>query len=103
MELPRPLSKITWDNPAYIAPATAQHNNLQNGDVVELEAGGRKLKIPVWILPGQAQDSITVHLGFGRWRAGRVGNGAGFNTYQLRTSAAPNFVTGVRLTQTGEP
>jgi molybdopterin-containing oxidoreductase family iron-sulfur binding subunit len=101
MELPRPLSKMTWDNPAYIAPATAQRLDLQNGDVVELEAGGRKMRLPVWIQPGQTPDSITLHLGFGRWRAGRIGTGAGFNTYQLRTSAAPWFVTGAQLTKTG--
>ena len=43
------------------------------------------------MLPGQADDVVTVHLGYGRTRAGRVGNGAGFDAYALRTSDAPWF------------
>jgi molybdopterin-containing oxidoreductase family iron-sulfur binding subunit len=59
------------------------------------------VEAPVWIVPGHANDSVTVHLGYGRTRAGRVGNGAGFNAYGLRTSAAPWFGGGASLTRTG--
>jgi molybdopterin-containing oxidoreductase family iron-sulfur binding subunit len=41
---------------------------------------------PIWILPGQAENTITLHLGYGRERIGRVGAGVGFNAYVLRTS-----------------
>jgi MoCo/4Fe-4S cofactor protein with predicted Tat translocation signal len=96
-ELPKPLTKLTWDNPALLGPHTARRLGLRNGEVVELSYGGRRLSIPVWIMPGHADDSLTLHLGYGRSRAGRVGTGTGFNTYALRTSAAPWFDDGLRI------
>ncbi len=101
-ELPKPVTKLTWDNAAYVSPATAQHLGVESTDVVELRLDGRSVRAPVWIVPGQAGNSITVHLGYGRARAGRVGNGAGFNAYRLRSSSAPWFSTGIAVGKTGE-
>jgi MoCo/4Fe-4S cofactor protein with predicted Tat translocation signal len=117
-ELPKPVTKLTWDNAALMSPATARNLGLTgaagkpgiNGgehgqaivDVVELTYQDRKLKAPVWVVPGHADDSVTIHLGHGRTRAGKVGTGIGFNAYQLRTSAAPWFDTGLELRPTGE-
>ena len=88
-ELPKPITKLTWDNAALLAPKTAKLLGVSNEDVIELRVGERTLQAPVWILPGQAEGSVTVHLGYGRTHAGRVGNGAGVNAYAVRTSAAP--------------
>jgi molybdopterin-containing oxidoreductase family iron-sulfur binding subunit len=101
-ELPKPLTKITWDNVAMVSPATAERLGLTNEQVVELRYRERTVRAPVWIAPGQADNSVTVHLGFGRSRAGSVGNGVGFNAYALRTSAAPWFDTGLEMSPTGE-
>jgi MoCo/4Fe-4S cofactor protein with predicted Tat translocation signal len=101
-ELPKPLTKLTWDNAALIAPVTAGRLNLVSGDVVDLKHGNRSLRIPVWLAPGHAPDTLTLHLGYGRERAGRVGNGTGFNVNVLRTSAAPHILTGVELSKTGD-
>jgi molybdopterin-containing oxidoreductase family iron-sulfur binding subunit len=101
-ELPKAGSQLTWDNAALISPKAAEKNGLSNGDIVELRYKGRSLRIPVWILPGQAEDSVTVHLGYGRERAGRVGNKTGFNAYALRTTDAPWFGSGVQMTRTGD-
>ena len=90
-ELPKPLTKLTWDNAALISPATAARLNLVSGDVVELRQGDRTVRIPVWLAPGQPSDTLTLHLGYGRTRAGRVGNGTGFNVNPLRTTAAPDI------------
>jgi molybdopterin-containing oxidoreductase family iron-sulfur binding subunit len=87
-ELPKPLTKITWDNVAQISPATAQRLGLQNEDLVEVSFQGRKVPAPVWISPGHANDSVSVTLGYGRTRAGRVAAGAGFNAYALRSATA---------------
>jgi molybdopterin-containing oxidoreductase family iron-sulfur binding subunit len=87
-EMPRPLTKLVWDNVAHLSPASAEALAVKNEDVVEIEANGRKIEIPIWILPGQPDGVVTVHLGFGRTRAGRVGNDAGVDAYRLRTSAA---------------
>ena len=87
-ELPHPFSKIAWDNAALVSPALARREKLENGDYLELTYQGRKLDAPVWILPGQAEDTITLHLGYGRQKAGRVGTNRGYNAYTLRTSSA---------------
>jgi molybdopterin-containing oxidoreductase family iron-sulfur binding subunit len=101
-ELPKPLTQLTWDNPALISPALAKQYGLDNGDVVELRSHGRSLRIPVWIMPGQAMHSITLHLGYGRTRAGRIGDGQGFNAYLLRTSQALWQSDDLQLHKTGE-
>ncbi|HYM81383.1 MAG TPA: TAT-variant-translocated molybdopterin oxidoreductase, partial [Candidatus Limnocylindria bacterium] len=85
-ELPKSLTKLTWDNAALVSPATAARLALISGDVVELRQGGRTIRIPVWLAPGQAPDTLTLHLGYGRTRAGRAGNGTGFNVNPLRTT-----------------
>ncbi|MGN6313426.1 MAG: TAT-variant-translocated molybdopterin oxidoreductase [Rhodanobacteraceae bacterium] len=101
-ELPKPLTQLTWDNPALISPALAKQYGLGNGDVVELRSHGRSLRIPVWIMPGQAARSVTVYLGYGRTRAGRIGDGQGFNAHLLRTSRAPWQTDDLQLRKTGE-
>jgi molybdopterin-containing oxidoreductase family iron-sulfur binding subunit len=101
-ELPKSLTKLTWDNAALIAPSTAKRLMLISGDVVELKQGGQTVRIPVWLSPGQAADTLTLHLGYGRTRAGRVGTGIGFAVNALRTTTAPDTVTGVQLTKTGD-
>jgi molybdopterin-containing oxidoreductase family iron-sulfur binding subunit len=89
-ELPKPVTKLSWDNAAIISPATASQRfgGAKNGDMLELTYQGRKLRAPIFIQPGQANGSITLNLGYGRTRAGRVGTGMGFNPYGLRTAKA---------------
>ena len=96
-ELPKWLTKLTWDNAALIGPATAERLELVSGDIVELKQGDRSLRIPVWIAPGHAPDTLTLHCGYGRERAGRVGNGTGFNVNPLRTTAALHILGGVEV------
>jgi MoCo/4Fe-4S cofactor protein with predicted Tat translocation signal len=100
-ELPKPFTRITWDNPALVSPHLAKELHLVNGDIIEIRAGSARAEIPVWILPGQATRTISVHLGGGRTRAGRVGNGVGFNTYQLRNDQLLWFVPRVEVRKTG--
>jgi len=90
-ELPKPVTKLTWDNAALMAPSTAEANQLHSGDLITVTHDGRTLNLPVWITPGHAKDAITVSVGYGRTKAGRVGNLTGFNTYALRGSSAPWF------------
>ncbi len=100
-ELPKPMSKMTWDNPVLIGPVMAERLQLQSKDLIELELNGKKITAPVWIQAGHPDNSITVHLGYGRRRAGRAGTGAGFDFYALRYSATPWFTTGVNITRAG--
>ncbi|MDQ6623183.1 MAG: 4Fe-4S dicluster domain-containing protein, partial [Verrucomicrobiota bacterium] len=101
-ELPNPLTKIVWDNAALVSPATARRLQLENGDVVRLKFRGRKLKAPIWILAGQADDCVTITIGYGRTRAGSVGNGVGINAYALRVSDALYGGAGLEIEKTGQ-
>ncbi|MGI8430964.1 MAG: TAT-variant-translocated molybdopterin oxidoreductase [Chthoniobacterales bacterium] len=101
-ELPHPFSKITWDNAALISPALARREQLENGDYIELTYRGRKLNAPVWILPGQAENTVTLQLGYGRQHAGRVGTNKGYNAYLLRTSTALWQDTGLTIRKTAQ-
>ncbi|HUA17490.1 MAG TPA: TAT-variant-translocated molybdopterin oxidoreductase [Bryobacteraceae bacterium] len=101
-ECPKPQNKMTWDNAVWISPSLSQKLNVNVGDMVEMKYQGRTVTGPVWIMPGHAPDSATVHFGYGRTRVGQVGNGIGFNAYLLRTSAAPGGGPGLELRKTGE-
>src|SRR5580658_3904383 len=103
-ELPKPMSKLTWDNAVLIGPKMADREGIKTMDVVTLELPGSERKItgPVWIQAGHPDHSVTVHLGYGRRKAGRVGTGAGFDAYALRTTNALWISTGGKLTKTGD-
>jgi len=101
-ELPKPMSKLTWDNAVLMGPRMAEREGIKTMDVVTLELGGRKITGPVWIQAGHPDHSVTVHLGYGRRKAGRAGTGAGFDAYALRTTNALWFATGGKLTKTGD-
>ncbi len=105
-ELPKPLTKIAWDTTAWISPKLAEDKGLSNGDVIELRYRGNTARMPIFIVPGHPQQSVTVFFGYGRTMAGRVGNATGiarqFNAFLLRTSDAPWFGTGLEIAKTGD-
>jgi molybdopterin-containing oxidoreductase family iron-sulfur binding subunit len=88
-ELPRPLTKLTWDNPLLVAPAKARQLKLRNGDMVRLSVGQAVMTVPIWIVPGQAPDCAVALLGSGRLHVGRVGDNAGFDFYPLTGRSDP--------------
>jgi MoCo/4Fe-4S cofactor protein with predicted Tat translocation signal len=109
-ELPDPITRMTWENVVLISQATAQRLGLQIVDrnnnnlqvpLVTVRIGERSVTGPAWIQPGMADFVVALALGYGRTKAGRVGNGAGFNAYSLRTAAAPHLQLGATLTATG--
>jgi molybdopterin-containing oxidoreductase family iron-sulfur binding subunit len=101
-ELPKPHTKLTWDNAAYVSPRMAERLGLENEDLIELEYRGRKVRTPVWVTPGQADGSVAVFFGYGRSRGGRNATGVGYNAYALRTSDAPYFGSGLQIRKLGE-
>ncbi len=104
MELPDPMSKITWDNVALMSMKTAEKLGIEterhlsdiSAPIVKLTVEGRTIEIPAWIQPGHAEDSITVTVGYGREGLGRVADGAGTNTYPLRSTTA-QYTTSVQV------
>jgi len=99
-ELPKPITKLVWDNAALVGFTTAEKLGLKKDQIVELTYKGRVIKAPVFIVPGQAEGSVVLHFGYGRWRAGQIGAGHGFNAYALRTSDAPWGGAGVQIAAT---
>ncbi|MGA3010334.1 MAG: TAT-variant-translocated molybdopterin oxidoreductase [Terracidiphilus sp.] len=93
-ELPKPVTNLSWDNAAIVSGATLTRLGLEEDDIVELCVGNGKVLAPVIVAPGHPDNSVTVHLGYGREFAGRVGSGAGFNAYLIRNSWAPFYAAG---------
>ncbi|MGA9463718.1 MAG: TAT-variant-translocated molybdopterin oxidoreductase [Terracidiphilus sp.] len=93
-ELPKPVTNLSWDNAAIVSGATLTKLGLDEDDIVELTVGNGKVKAPVIVAPGHPDNSVTVHMGYGREFAGRVGSGAGFNAYLIRATWAPFYATG---------
>ncbi|HEY0590452.1 MAG TPA: TAT-variant-translocated molybdopterin oxidoreductase [Thermoanaerobaculia bacterium] len=100
-ELPRPVTKLTWDNVAHVSPATANANGWTNGDVIAIRAAGRTVEAPVWIVPGHADGAITLDYGYGAVRSGKVAKGTGFNVYPLRTVVAGDVLYDGAAEKTG--
>lgn len=97
LELPDPVTKITWDNVALVSETTAKALGVDNRQVVRLvREGAQPVDIAVWITPGQADHSLAVVLGWGRQNAGRYGSKHGFDIGGLRTSDALGFTAGVK-------
>jgi molybdopterin-containing oxidoreductase family iron-sulfur binding subunit len=101
-ELPKQLTKLTWDNAALFSPATAERLRVRSQEVIDLRYKERSVRAAVWVVPGHPDDAVTVHFGYGRTHAGRVGSGMGFNAYALRTSEAPWSGAGLTIARTGE-
>ena len=114
-ELPKPITKLTWDNAVLVSPATAErlkatgtpgghggeHGQIIS-DVVELRYRGRTVRGAIFAVVGHPDDCVTVHLGYGRARGGRLGTGAGFNAYAIRTSEALWHGGGLEIAGAGE-
>jgi molybdopterin-containing oxidoreductase family iron-sulfur binding subunit len=107
-EMPDPMTRLTWDNAAIFSPATAEKLGVEHEEIVKLKFKGREIEIPAFIMPGQADGSVAVTLGYGRTAAGKVGGSekdgvapVGVNTYKLRTSDAMYFGVGLTVEPTG--
>ena len=92
-ELPDPLSRACWDNYLTMSATTARDfgiknwnvsNGALNGSMVNITVDGKVLEnVPVMIQPGQAKDTVSLAVGYGRTLAGKCGNEVGVNAYPL--------------------
>ncbi len=101
-EMPDPVTKLAWDNAAILSPASARELGVDKRDVVKIASGDRSITAAVWIVPGQTDHSIALTLGWGRKKAGRIGDGRGFDVYPLRTTDTLGFASGVTVSKTGD-
>ena len=103
-ELPNPVSKIVWDNYASISMKAAKDLMVRTNDLIEISSGNRKLKIPVNIQPGCADNTITIDLGYGRINSGTISEGVGFNANVLQSKDSrltPWLFTNVKVQKAG--
>ncbi len=103
-ELPHPVSKITWDNYAAVSEKTAKSLGVKDNDVIEIDVNGRKLQIPVFMQAGNADETITIELGYGRSHSGTIANGVGFNANVLlskKFGISPWIYSGGSVQKTG--
>jgi MoCo/4Fe-4S cofactor protein with predicted Tat translocation signal len=106
-ELPKAITKVTWDPTAWVSPRLAEQQKLNDGDIIELRYRGNTAKLPVAIVPGHPDGAVTAFFGYGRQRAGRVGSPTSdvaheFNVFRLRTSDALWFGSGLEIKKTGD-
>lgn len=100
-ETPRPISKITWGNVVGVSPQLAGRQGLANGDEVRVSAGDNSITGAVWIMPGQAPETISLTLGYGRTAQGSIAAGLGYNPNVLRRVDALWHVPAVEIEKTG--
>ena len=100
-ELPDPLTKLTWDNAALIAPADANRLGVKTGGNLKIDQGGASLVLPAFVMPGHVAGAVSLLLGYGRKQGGDVAGVAGFDVYPLRRSDAMGFATGAKVSAAG--
>ena len=100
-ECPKPATKMTWDNVVSVSPKEAGKYKIAKGDVLRVTVNGKSISGPAWILPGQAEGSVTVNFGYGREGSGRVGNKIGYNAYVIQDASTPYVAAGT-IQNTGE-
>jgi molybdopterin-containing oxidoreductase family iron-sulfur binding subunit len=110
-EMPDPITKVCWDNVATLSAKTARELGVyfKNPELsylkvplITVELEGRTIQAPVWVQPGQADNTIGLTLGYGRTKTGRVGLGAGYNAYGMRRQARPFFALGGKISPTNQ-
>lgn len=100
-ELPKPLTKITWDNVVLVSPKLAERLRLRSGDIVAVAAGDTTVEGAAWIMPGQAERTVTLTLGYGRHAPDMIFDGHGYDANPLRSLDQPWLLAGARVTKTG--
>ena len=111
-ELPKPQTKIVWDNVLLLSPKTADKLNVRPDDsdvnekrtwIVKVAYRGVEIELPVWVVPGHADDVATVFFGYGRTHQGRIANNLGFNVFPFRFSDAMHGGAGVEIKKSDRP
>lgn len=106
-ELPQFGTTVVWDNPALVSPATAEKLGLEpdpytvkepKAQMAKIEVEGREVEVPVWIMPGMADNTVILHQGYGREVVGVIGAGVGFSVQAIRSITGKRVYTGAKVT-----
>ncbi|GAB3963040.1 TAT-variant-translocated molybdopterin oxidoreductase [Spirosoma harenae] len=91
-ELPDPISKACWDNYAAISQKTAKDMKLAQNDLVTVTVNGKSVELPVLVQPGQADNTVSIAIGYGREKGGKSANGVGKSVYPF-VSLVGGYIT----------
>ncbi len=100
-ELPKPLTKVVWSNYIAVSPALAERESIATGDMVRVAIGPAGVEGPAWVMPGQAAETVTLFLGYGRPVPDMLFSGLGYSAFPLRTAAESWLRPGATLTKLG--
>ena len=100
-ECPKPNLQTVWDNAIIMSPNSAIGRGWKNNTEVTLRVGTRSVTGGLLVLPGQPDEVVTVHLGYGRRVVGKIGTGTGFDANAIRTSENLWFASGAKVEATG--
>jgi molybdopterin-containing oxidoreductase family iron-sulfur binding subunit len=113
-EVPDPITKLTWDNAVLLSPTMAEKLGIRDmllnepstgttladyrkRPMVRVTVNGRSLEAAAWAMPGMAENTLLLHIGYGRIQVGKVGEDSGFNAFSLMSAASPNVASGVKI------
>ncbi|WP_148205222.1 4Fe-4S dicluster domain-containing protein [Candidatus Methylacidiphilum infernorum] len=106
-ELPDAVTKICWDNALLLSPGTAKRYGIngrsedsKKAEVVRIGSGNKWIEAAVLVVPGHADNSLSIALGYGRKQELRVAAGAGFNAYPLTQSRNFWWIQGLTIQKT---
>ena len=110
MELPDPISRLSWDNYLTISPKDAEALGLENSLNARMQLDGDLVILTVnWVtfyfvffffLPGQAEGSLGLALGYGKKNSGKVAE-TGVNAYPI-FDGYNTVLTNVKIEKSGE-
>ncbi|MEW5422532.1 4Fe-4S dicluster domain-containing protein [Amorphus sp. 3PC139-8] len=101
-ELPRPVTRLVWQNAMFLSPHDGAALDVSDGDMVRVKTNGATIELPATVQPGQAVGAASLHLGFGREIAGQVQNAQGVSAFSLRPDTDTWRLTGAKISKTGD-
>ncbi len=105
-ELPQFGTTVVWDNPALVSPKTADKLGLKpdpytvkepKAQMAKVTVDGRSVEVPVWIMPGMADNTMVLFQGYGRREVGVIGAGVGFDVQPIRSATGSRVYTGAKV------
>ncbi|MGV6815480.1 MAG: TAT-variant-translocated molybdopterin oxidoreductase, partial [Phycisphaerales bacterium] len=114
-ELPEFGPSVVWDNPILMSPNTAKSlgvlpesswqdefdpytkQQMPQAQKITITLNGQTMTGAAWILPGMADNTLGIKLGYGREIVGKVGYRVGHNTYAIKPSDTGMMTRGATI------
>ncbi len=97
LELPRPITTLTWGNAVHLSPADGARLGVRSGTPLQVRHEDREVVMPALLVPGHAEGCVTLPLGFGRGGGERAANGIGTAVLPLQPASGERLLEGVTI------